>query len=357
MIKELEIHNFKSIKDLTLPCKRFNIFIGEPNTGKSNILEALGLLSFIGVRQHHPEAKMDGFVRYERLSNLFYDDEGGDTLTVRADNLRLDFVFREGEYKGRILGQLRGIHSDRPNTLMEVSFSGSHSTIISVVMNREPDFTPRTPPPFHIPSEDPPPFHIPSEVKFYRFVAEEQCSPVMREFLLPPAGENLPSLLLQNRALRLSVNEHFFSRGLRLGIRPQENKLELVKSADDIIISYPYSMVSDTLKRITFYTAILETNKNSVIVLEEPEAHSFPGETKILAEQIAMDEYDNQYFIVTHNPYFLMPLLSKAPKDDVAINIVYSEDYQTKVRLLEDAELSELFEINIFANLGRYLEE
>ena len=48
MINELEIHNFKSIKDLTLPCKRFNIFIGEPNTGKSNILEALGLVSFVG---------------------------------------------------------------------------------------------------------------------------------------------------------------------------------------------------------------------------------------------------------------------------------------------------------------------
>ena len=54
MINELEIHNFKSIKDLTLPCKRFNVFIGEANTGKSNILEALGLLSFIGVRQYHP---------------------------------------------------------------------------------------------------------------------------------------------------------------------------------------------------------------------------------------------------------------------------------------------------------------
>ncbi len=49
MIETLEISNFKSVKHLKLPCKRFNVFIGEPNTGKSNILEALGLLSFVGM--------------------------------------------------------------------------------------------------------------------------------------------------------------------------------------------------------------------------------------------------------------------------------------------------------------------
>ena len=54
MIETLEITNFKSVKHLKLPCKRFNVFIGEPNTGKSNILEALGLLSFVGTRQCRP---------------------------------------------------------------------------------------------------------------------------------------------------------------------------------------------------------------------------------------------------------------------------------------------------------------
>ena len=43
-INTLEIKNFKSIKDLKLDCKQVNLFIGEPNVGKSNILEALALL-------------------------------------------------------------------------------------------------------------------------------------------------------------------------------------------------------------------------------------------------------------------------------------------------------------------------
>src|SRR3972149_5291719 len=47
MLNHFGIKNFKSIKNLELNCKRINIFIGEPNTGKSNILEAIGLLSHI----------------------------------------------------------------------------------------------------------------------------------------------------------------------------------------------------------------------------------------------------------------------------------------------------------------------
>ena len=344
MIQELEIHNFKSIKDLTLPCKRFNIFIGEPNTGKSNILEALGLLSFIGVRQYVLDSSLDGFVRHEQTSQLFFDEEIGDAIRVRADSLSIEFVSHEGEFQGQVVGHYDNVLSDTPGTISSIRIArlaGTYSTKMGV---RYLTVVPVL-------------FLHPTEFKFYRFDGREQFGLTQQEFLLPPSGENLPSLLLQNRELRTIVNQPFISAGLRLGLRPQENKVELIKQADDVIISYPYSLASDTLKRITFYTAAIETNKNSVIVLEEPEAHSFPGETKLLAEQIAMDENSNQYFIVTHNPYFLMPLLSKAPKDDIAINIVYNDDYQTKVRPLEAEELPELFELDIFANLSRYIED
>jgi AAA15 family ATPase/GTPase len=38
MIKDLEIKNFKSIKHLNLNCRKINLCIGEPNTGKSTFL-------------------------------------------------------------------------------------------------------------------------------------------------------------------------------------------------------------------------------------------------------------------------------------------------------------------------------
>ena len=153
------------------------------------------------------------------------------------------------------------------------------------------------------------------------------------------------------------MNDPFRSRGLRLGLRPQEGKIEVIKSLeDDIIISHPYSLASETFQRLTFYQAAILSNHDSVLVFEEPESHSFPYHTKFLAEQIALDENGNQYFIATHNPYFLLPVLEKARKEDVAVHIVYYEDYQTKTRELAPEDLAELAEVDVFTNLERYLD-
>ncbi|MDW8041127.1 MAG: AAA family ATPase, partial [Nitrososphaerota archaeon] len=68
MIKNLEIFNFKSVKHLKLECKRINLFIGEPNTGKSNILEVIGLLSYM-----YYGGDVRRFCRFENMTDLFYD--------------------------------------------------------------------------------------------------------------------------------------------------------------------------------------------------------------------------------------------------------------------------------------------
>lgn len=82
MIKSLVIRNFKSIKYLQLNCKRINIFIGEPNTGKSNILESLGMFSFGAYARYALSGIMD-FVRLERMSNLFYDENLDEKIEIK----------------------------------------------------------------------------------------------------------------------------------------------------------------------------------------------------------------------------------------------------------------------------------
>ena len=73
MFDHLEIRNFKSVEHLELSCRRVNVLIGEPNTGKSNILEALGLISYVA---HSNEVSdFNGFVRCDDTSNLFYDGD------------------------------------------------------------------------------------------------------------------------------------------------------------------------------------------------------------------------------------------------------------------------------------------
>ncbi len=345
MINTLEINRFKSIKSLTLNCRKFNLFIGEPNTGKSNILEALGLWSFLRYGQ---EDGIDAneFFRFETTLDLFYDAVIDEPLQIRCDDLTFSLSERSGRFRGS-LEEPNSIEAGSPSMrtnryppgmVLEV-LTGSHSDVRRIV-----------PVVGALPAKM-------AQVKFYRFRVLKTFNQPRSDFLLPPSGDNLLSLLVAHQMLRSAVNNPFRSRGLRLGLRPQENKIEVIKSLeDDIIISHPYSLASETFQRLTFYQAAILSNHDSVLVFEEPESHSFPYHTKYLAEQIALDENGNQYFIATHNPYFLLPVLEKANKDDVAVHIVYYEDYQTKTRELAPDDLAELAEVDVFTNLERYLD-
>lgn len=323
MIQTLEIENFKSIKHLKMDCKRINIFIGEPNTGKSNILETLGIFSSAWY------GDISSFVRFEKMNNIFYDGNLRYEIGIWADNDGFVIKFREQKFKWYF--------GDRNNyrILFEYDTEGSSKT---TTYTKE---------------------QIPKFFKFYKFKVLEDFPNQESEFLYPPSGTNLLAILKINTDLKKLVKLIFEKYKLRVVLKPQEDRIETQKEVEeDIVIAYPYSLVSDTLQRIIFHLAAIETNKDSVIVFEEPESHAFPYYTKYLAERIALDQNKNQYFISTHNPYLLLSILEKAPKDDVGIFITYFEDYQTKVKLLSEKELEEIMEmgIDIFFDIERFLE-
>jgi len=195
--------------------------------------------------------------------------------------------------------------------------------------------------------------------KFYKFVHKDVFPEKTSEFLMPPPGSNLVSILTHSKELREIANNIFSKFGFKLAIRPRENKLEIQRELEEgVIIGFPYSLISDTLQRIVFYLAAIYTNRNSVVAMEEPEAHAFPYYTKYLAERVAMDRNNNQYFITTHNPYFLLSILEKSSKDDVAVFITYFENYQTKVKSMSQKEIEEVLSLgmDIFFNIERFLE-
>ena len=329
MIQKVEIRNFKSVRELVLSCKRINVFIGEPNTGKSNILETFGMFSFVGCYSHGSDS-LKQFVRFESTSNLFYDEILDEAIEMRLDEDVLNMTFGNGQFRG-IFKVGEGEKASISATL-----DGQHDDMrVSAIQN------PRR-------------F---GSVKFYRF--DERLVTFDRreaEFLLPPSGSNLMSLLLGHKDLRRMANDIFAKYGLKVNVRPQENKIEIMKQAEDITVTYPYSLASDTLKRIIFHLAAILSNKDSTLVFEEPESHAFPYYTKQLAETIALDSRGNQYFVSTHNPYFLLPLLEKAPKQDVAVFVTYYEDHQTRCKPLSETEMQQVTEIDIFSNLDKFLD-
>lgn len=333
MIKNLEINNFKSIRHLRLDCKRINIFIGGPNTGKSNILETLGILSFGGCMNY---ANIKEFVRFESMSNLFYNENLEDSITIKVDDkiLKINFDFEKELFWGRCCKDIVPTPVPAPPAFFSFDYNYEGKGSASC------------------PGFEKLPF------KFYRFTVRKEFPRKEVAFLLPPSGDNLLALLRSYKELRKLVKDIFDEYGLRVVLKPQENKMEVQKEIEDIIISHPYPLVSDTLQRVILYLAAIETNKDSVIVFEEPEAHAFPYYTKYLAERIALDK-SNQYFISTHNPYLLLSILEKAPKDDVRVFITYFEDYQTKVKPLSEEEKEEILgeEIDVFFNIERFVSK
>ncbi len=118
------------------------------------------------------------------------------------------------------------------------------------------------------------------------------------------------------------------------------------------LISYPFQTVSETWKRIIFLLAVLETNKDQVLLLDEPEANIFPFFNTQIAETIG--KYNtNQFFITTHNPYLLQSLIAKTPKKDLCVFVTHMENFETKVHQMDEEQLSEGMDLgsSIFFNL------
>jgi len=100
MFNILQIQNFKSIKDLKLDCKRVNIFIGKPNTGKTNILEALGLMGLNQSPNGLSDLKI--FARHETINNLFYDENIEQHITIKFGDYLFSLSYDKQNFSGYI---------------------------------------------------------------------------------------------------------------------------------------------------------------------------------------------------------------------------------------------------------------
>lgn len=323
-VKTLKVMNFKSIKSLKLSCRRLNLFIGEPNTGKSNILEALGLLS------HVMHGSIKNFARFEVLNDLFYDKVLDDPIEIGFDKSTLEVSFKDGKFNGflKTLGKDKNLSYAH---VFNYDYYGDGST------TRDPRF---------------------HSFKFYRFFRVSEFRDQKSEFLAPPYGGNLLAVIMSKKRLKGILNDLFRKFGYRTVFKPQEGRIEILKELEDVIISLPYSLASETLQRLVFYLAAIYSNQDSILAFEEPEAHAFPYYTKYLAERISLDEGNNQFFITTHNPYFLMSVLEKAPKKEVAIFVTSFQNYETKAELLTEKQKAEILEMgtDVFFNIKKFLK-
>ena len=325
-ITRVQIENYKSIEQVDFEARRVTVFIGGPNAGKSNILETLAFLSS-GVGERFKE-----IFRVRQTAELFRDQ------TIERPAMLL--------LNGKLAWKLR-FEKQQPHFLLEFG-DGAEGGGHHIGM------------PSHEPGGSGWENRVSSPYRYFTYRRDLFADGKASEYgaLKAPFGQNLPAILFSDKAFRESVSALFKAHGHRLELRPQSSEILISKEVDDILFSYPFDGISETLRRIVFYKAVLETNRDSVLVLDEPEANTFPFYTKYLAERIALDE-TNQFFLTTHNPYVLMSIIEKTPKADLAVYVTRMKNYRTELRLLTDEEMAEALDLgmDLFLNLDRYFAD
>jgi AAA15 family ATPase/GTPase len=318
MIEPVHIQNFKSIRDLKFNAKRINLFIGEPNTGKSNIIEALAFFAQ-GALNHFGE-----IFRFKTIADLFFDQKVTKELNVKAGDWEFSLKFTGAHFQGVFLQSVNP-QTVIPRTQIQMDYS-------RLVGWSEP----KTP------------------LRYYRFKPLDLFPNGQPGTLNPPFGDNLVAVLYSNEELRQKIGSLIRSKGFRLQLKPTDNELLIAKDVNDELYSYPWKSVSETLRRVIFLMVVLETNQKATLLLDEPESNTFPFYTKYLAERIALDE-SNQFFLTTHNPYLLSSIVEKAPPKDLAVFVTRMEKFETKLAQIPDTRLPELLELDsdAFFNLDK----
>lgn len=354
-ISSLLIENFKSVKHLEINPRRINIFVGKPNVGKSNILEAISMLS--------NTSTINDVVRFSHTYQLFYDNDVTQPIKIYTDSISAilssekqsrGFNYLIGNNKRVIESTFKQFEDGKASSLSNeispsIRYDNPNLSIRRIGVDEYGKFN----------NHDTFGSSLESNIKRYSFSSKTSAmsNSFNSSFLNPPHGDNLFTILSTNKSLRQDVVSFFEEYGLEFLIDQVNKTFEIQKRIEGLSYKYSYDLIADTLKRIIFYLAAIKSNSNAVILLEEPEAHCFPPYIARIAKEIIEVE-TNQFFIATHSPYLLNTIIENSKFEDIAVYVSSFSDYQTKVRKLTDEELTEMldFGTDVFFNYDAFVE-
>jgi len=364
-IKTLEIQNFKSIKQLQIDCNRINLFVGKPNVGKSNILEALSLFAVQYMYAHNKkklEPILNLLIRKRKIKNLFYDQNKSEKIVVRSD--KFTNLIGYGSKNFHFLNCKNTFENIKFDDFYEDVFSRENEQIIQIkpeeaygAINRFISTQKNVSVINDSYNTNVKPYFYNFKNVFRRLVEKksEEFNVKIRsggsDFLWPPRGGNLISIIENHKELRKTISGFFKPYNLEFLIDSTNNTIQIQKNKDGLVYKIPFELIAETLQRMIFYMAAIMSNTNSTLIFEEPETQAYPPYLKLLSDKI-MESATNQFFIATHNPYILNSLLENDKNNEVNLFLVDYEDHQTTIQLIKEEEKREMLShgIDIFFN-------
>lgn len=323
-IQDIEIRNFKSISEASIQgCNRINLFIGKPNVGKSNIIEALSLFSLPYLRENSSR-KLTNLIRLENESELFYNGQSSRFAEVSTD---LCSCHMQYDPKGGLLITVNNrsdLYSAIVDDKLDVRAANTHKS-------------------------------FETNIKRYSFKQDVAYKKGHSKYLIPPFGYNLLSVLESYEGLKKEVTKLFEEYNLDIAFDKASQTIKVIQDRGEDIFLVPYNSIADTLQRIIFFKAAISSNDNSVLLFEEPEAHSFPPYMSHITQEM-IHKKDNQFFVATHSPFILNDLLENGRKE-LAVFVVSYDNYQTQVKQLTPAQLHSIFQdgVDLFTNYESFI--
>ncbi|MEP7141277.1 MAG: AAA family ATPase [Ferruginibacter sp.] len=332
LIDNIEIKNFKSIRHQKIEgYKRVNVFIGYPNEGKSNILQALSLYGVNNIDNH----SIADLVRLENPPNIFFNGDIENVASIKLNGI----VEINVQYvnDGKLL-----VNCSEVDELGKIDKS-----IFKFTINKDFSFTePMSNLNYDLNNDT----SVIGNIVKYSFKKEALNEPSDDNLVLnSPFGNNLYSLIQYNSELRNEVKELLKEYSLSLIFDQGSQITKVIKNvSDENVFIISFNLLADTLLRLIFYKAAILSNKHksTVLLFEEPEAHMFPPYISKFKGNIKYDENNNQFFIATHSPFVINDFMENLRKDDYSIYTVGydNETGETLIRRMTDEELHEIYQ-------------
>jgi AAA15 family ATPase/GTPase len=348
-IKNIEIKNFKSIRHAKIEdCRRVNVFVGYPNVGKSNILEAIGGFSLLNRKLFESNSLKD-IIRFSRFTDLFFNADTRVPVHITI-NGELDLVYGLSDLDklSLFIGGL-GEASNKSNVSIRRG-----ETYLKTVVNKDGSF---------LFAEGVDIEHTGKAlIKKYTYNSNSVFKSAGNLNLNIPYGRNLNDVLENNPDLRKEYNEILKQYGLNLNFdrTVEGNKLELKRTLPDgTTYTLDWDLIADTLKRLFFYKAAIQSNQNSILLFEEPEAHMFPPYIAKFTMDVMYDKNNNQYFIATHSPFVLNDFMEDMDNSDLSIYAVGYVNGETTIIRLTDKQVNDIYQygVDLFFNLEDFLKD
>lgn len=346
-IENIEIKNFKSISCAKIEgCRRINVFVGPPNTGKSNILEAIGLLTFI--RQKRVDILKE-LVRFEKLTHLFNFSNIQNPAIIEF-NKKYSVHIKYEDEQGLFFQLIHNGDADLQYNPRLFGFKIGDGRLSSGSTNDVDNFASGL---SELQSLNVKPYKF-SDAKVYN-------KNISALELNIPFGKNMFEVIINNTELRKEFSDLLKPYDLDLIIDISESDIKVSpKIKDGIINTIPISLIADTLIRLIFFKTAIISSKDSVLLLEEPEANCYEPYISETTNAIKNDKKNNQFFIVTHSQYVVDELLrDEQSRNDTNIYLVGIDEGETKVKLLSPQVSKDVYQtgLNIFFNYQNLWDE